>query len=144
MSNPKSDRLVLAAKKRAAILGVLNSSPIPMAAPDILKDSVVKSFKFTTVSLAAFLATMKKSKLIDSVKYDYPDHPKVKVGYACITSTKAKAAVKAAKSGKEAKAPKAKKHSGNKPNFVVDYIRSTGRVRIELDDLFVEIGIINS
>jgi hypothetical protein len=162
----KTDKMVLATKKRSMILSILNASKVPVPVHELIEHPSLKEFKFTVKSLSLFLGTMMKSKIIDSVKTDYPDHPRVKVGYVDITSVKAKAKAKAVKAAKPPKtdelAKAVKVHNfGNKfrksalgelmhnlpkttaPNLIVDIVKSTGRIRLELGGLLIEIGVID-
>ena len=136
-SEIKTEKMILAIKKRSMILSILNASEVPVPIPELLAQPELNEFNFTIKSLSLFVSTMISSKLVASVKGEYPDYPSARVGYVSLTSVKAKA--KAIKTPKPAKVLLT--HI-NKPSFIVDYIKETGRVRLELADLFIEIGVI--
>jgi len=128
----KEESVILAAQKRAAIISVLTNAKQPMPSYLIFKAPEIKKFDFTWAAFQTFMSAMKNSQLVYSKKID---DPKARVGYFPFNGSTESGEKKVAKKQKV-------KAVSIAPNLKIDIIKSTGRVRLELNGLFIEIGVI--
>jgi hypothetical protein len=129
-----TNRHLLATMKRATIIKILHASEngVPLPATKILENEEIQNLKFTLVVLTAFLSTMKTAGLIDSVSIVGSKY----VGYVPINTPKVKAEA-------DPLAKVVTKAVHGKPSLKIDFLKKSGRVRLEFGGLFFEIGVLD-
>lgn len=139
MAKKTEDRFVTAAKKRAAILGILQHLGVPVPLCVLYEAPALKEFKFTTQGLQNLLSSMRKNKIIDSMAID---DPKAKIGYFIVGDERIEA-----QKPKRRYERKAKKEQ-SQPHIVAEYIPETGHVCLQFpggaefpEGFFIEVGI---
>jgi hypothetical protein len=138
MSNNKTDRIILAAKKRATISSILSAAVDVVTFNDLWNNERIKELGFINdPALRNCLQEMKKGGLIRNEK-----NAKGIRGYILVKPASSKI-TKQVKINKVAtKLDTIVDKDVVKTNLKIDIIKSTGRVRLELNGLFIEIGVI--
>lgn len=133
--NNETNRFVIAAKRRAAIISILTANDKPTTMREIFDDDRLKEFNFTISTLHSFMMSMKKSGLIDSVKTNTLGR---KPGYYLLNNK-----TKADKIINPVKRPYTKKVKElTVADLKLDIIKETGHVRLQINGLIIEIGVI--
>ena len=124
-----------AAEMRAAVTALLNSSNQPLSAKEISEQlkGVMSSLGYFESNLSNFLFNMSANKLIS--KTGELGHVRYwKYGGEEYSPAKPKA--------EKTQVKKVTKSTAGLPEIKVDYVKSSGKVRLEIKGLVIEIGVV--
>lgn len=124
---PSDEQMVRAAKTRAILLAFIKSATMPLSATSIVNElkQPLSANKTTETAAVAMLATMAKNDLIQAIREDGRHVLYAPKDYKPLVPSVQQEIIK----------------TTSKP-LQIDYIQKTGRVRITINNISIEIGVI--